>query len=113
MNAQGKFRTGLLLGLLAAVVDVVPMAIQGLGWHECVSAFLHWTGLGIIMAYLRMPLPGWMAGAAVGILSGIPVAVLILRFDPPALAPITISSVLLGAGLGHMTKKFIHDKEPS
>ncbi|WP_147821994.1 hypothetical protein [Salidesulfovibrio onnuriiensis] len=110
---MGKLLKGLLFGTAAAAIDVAPMLAMGLGWHECASAFLHWVGLGVIIAYLRMPLPGWLAGAVAGLLTGVPVVLLVLKTDPTSVMPVSIASVVLGAGLGFMTRKFITEKESS
>lgn len=110
---MNKLLKGILFGTAAAVIDVTPMLGMGLGWHECASAFLHWVGLGVIIAYLRMPLPGWLAGAVAGLLTGIPVVLLVLKTNPSSVMPISMSSLLLGAGLGFMTQKYITEKESS
>ncbi len=108
-----KLQKALLFGCTAAIIDVTPMLVMGLGWLENASAFLHWMGMGVIIAYLRMPLPGWVTGATAGILTGLPVGLLAMKSDPASIMPICASSLLLGAGLGHLTRKFITEKESS
>lgn len=99
---------GLLLGAIAAAIDSVPMLIEGLGWNECSSAALHWLGMGILIAHLKTPLPGWATGAGAALLTGLSIALLVFKDDPMAVFPIILSSLFLGAGIGffsHRPKK--------
>ena len=39
----------LIIGLSAAIIDVVPMIIQRIDKSACISAFLQWIVLGLLM----------------------------------------------------------------
>ena len=39
----------LIIGLSAAIIDVVPMIIQRIDKTTCISAFIQWIVLGLII----------------------------------------------------------------
>ncbi len=102
-----KLIKSLLLGTAAGIIDVIPMVLQGLSWQANVSAMIHWIGLSVIITYARLPLSGWLSGIILGLLTGIPLAVLATETVATAWIPITISSILLGGLLGLMSERLI------
>ncbi len=103
-----KLIKSLLLGTAAGIIDVIPMVLQGLSWQANVSAILHWITLSIIITYARLPLNGWLSGISLGLLTGIPIAVLATETVPTSWIPILISSVVLGGLLGFMSERLIN-----
>lgn len=104
-----KVFKALLLGLAAGIIDVIPMVFQGLSWTANVSALLHWLGLGIIITFARMPLlSSWLSGAAIALLTGIPIAVLAFPADPVSVIPIILFSIFLGGVLGYTSDRLIN-----
>ena len=47
-----KIKIGLLLGIAAGVIDVIPMVIQNLTWDANISAFTMWIVVGFLIAIL-------------------------------------------------------------
>ncbi len=43
------------IGIIAGVIDVIPMIIQKLDKHAIVSAFIHWIVMGVIISYVQFP----------------------------------------------------------
>lgn len=103
-----KLIKALLLGTAAGIIDVIPMALQGLNWQSNVSALLHWQALGVIITFARLPLNGWLSGLTIALLTGVPIAVLATIHDPAAWVPILLSSIVLGSTLGLMAEKLIN-----
>lgn len=108
---MSKFTGALLFGLLAGVLDVIPMLAQGIGQHETGSALLHWVALGPIIAYARLPLSAWLSGLTIAVLTGMPIAVLVMKTDPAGATAIMFSSALLGSALGFVTNRYLNRKE--
>ena len=104
---MNTFLKAVLLGTAAGIIDVIPMVFQGLEWQANASAFLHWLGLAILITYARLPLPGWLSGLIIALLTGIPIAVLVTASDPTAWLPILLSSTILGTLLGFMAERLI------
>jgi len=96
----------ILIGAVAGVVDVAPMIAQKLNKHACISAFVHWVVLGVLIAYIQVPMPPWLKGVTVAVLSSLPIAILVSENDPKSIVPILIMSVILGAAVGFATFRY-------
>ncbi|MDP3479458.1 MAG: hypothetical protein Q8R88_06780 [Desulfoprunum sp.] len=97
----------LCIGVIAGIVDVVPMAIQKLDKFACVSAFVHWVVLGLIIPYVNWDIQPWLKGLVIAELSAIPMMILVYPQDSKALIPMAIFSAILGAGVGLAGARFI------
>lgn len=89
-----------LLGLVAAVIDVTPMLIQKLDRSACVSAALHWIVLGFVIPSVEWSMLPWLKGVVLSLMLLLPVATLVFAQDKKAIIPMTVFSILLGAGVG-------------
>ncbi|MUM76140.1 hypothetical protein GKC30_00655 [Pseudodesulfovibrio sp. F-1] len=101
------FIKALLLGTAAGIIDVIPLVFQGAGWHLCTATLLRWVGLGILITYARMPLSGWFTGLVIGLLTGIPFALLAAETMASAVPPLLLTSLVLGGLLGLAADKLI------
>ena len=97
-----------LIGVIAGVVDVLPMLAQKLSKHACLSAFVHWIVLGVLISYVQLPMPAWANGVVIAVLACLPVAILVSEKDPKSLVPILFMSVVLGAAVGFATARYAH-----
>jgi hypothetical protein len=97
----------LLLGLAAGIIDVIPLVFQGAGWQVSIATLLRWLALGVIIAYARMPLAGWLSGLTIALLTGIPFAVLATVSAPSATVSLLASSAVLGGLTGLAADKLI------
>lgn len=102
-----KLFKALLLGTAAGIIDAVFMLFMGAGWQADVAAFLHWVGVGLIIAFARLPLAGWLSGMIIGILTTIPLAFLVSTTEPTAWIPLSLSAAVLGSSLGYASEKLI------
>ena len=62
-----KIRLGIILGIIAGIVDVIPMLIQNLTWDANISAFTFWIIAGFFIAATNMNLKGALKGIAVSV----------------------------------------------
>jgi hypothetical protein len=107
---MNKHLTGILLGAVAGVLDVVPMIIQGLTWDANLSAFSMWVVVGLVLSSIGFKMPSVIKGIAVSLLILLPTAILIGWKQPISLVPILIMTVILGAGLGFSIDRFGKNK---
>jgi hypothetical protein len=91
---------GLLLGLIAGILDVIPMLIQGLTWDANLSAFFLWVVSGFMLATSNLKLPPVLKGIVIAFLCLLPSVFIIGWFEPLSLVPIGVMTLLLGALLG-------------
>ena len=105
---MSRLLISVLIGVIAGVIDVVPMLAQKLSKHACLSAFVHWILLGVLIAYVQLPMAAWTKGIVIAVLACLPVAILVSEKDQKSIIPILIMSVVLGAAVGFATAKFAH-----
>lgn len=92
--------TGIALGALAGIIDVIPMFIQGLTWNANISAFTMWVVVGFIVSVVELKINAIAKGILTAFLVLLPTAILIGWNDPASLLPISIMTILLGGALG-------------
>jgi len=96
-----------LIGITAGIIDVIPMIIQKLNRTACLSAFIHYFVLGLIIPFIAWEIAPWAKGTIVSLLTSIPIMVIVYPEDKKALIPMSIFSILLGAGIGITGAAFI------
>ncbi|MGE5454846.1 MAG: hypothetical protein ACM3O9_06585, partial [Methylocystaceae bacterium] len=69
-----RFWIAVGLGMAAGVIDVAPMLVMNTDVFACISAFLHWVFLGIVIVYIDWPIMGWLKGLIIAWLAALPVA---------------------------------------
>lgn len=99
----------LSIGVVAGIIDVVPMLIQNLSWYANISAFFHWVLLGLLIPYIKWNMPKWLTGLIVSVLSALPIVVITLERDSTSVIPILISSVILGVFVGLASQKLVKE----
>lgn len=98
--------TGTLLGVIAGIIDVIPMYVQGLSMDADASAFVLWVVAGFLISTSGLPVKGWQKGLLISFLVLAPAAIIIGAKEPASLVPIGIMTLLLGSCLGYAVEKF-------
>jgi uncharacterized membrane protein AbrB (regulator of aidB expression) len=101
-----KITAGLLLGLAAGIIDMIPMIFQGLIWDANLSAFSLWIVAGFLIATSNLKVKGALKGVIISFMVLLPSAILIGWQDTFSLIPITLMTLLLGSALGYLIEKF-------
>ncbi len=97
----------LIIGIVAGIIDVIPMIIQKLDKYANISAFTHWVAMGLIIPFVDWNMQPWLKGLIIAELTLIPVMVLVFPKDKKALIPMIIFSAILGIGVAIAGAKFI------
>ena len=97
----------LIIGVVAGIIDMIPMFIQGLDIFSDLAAFTHWLVLGLIIPFINWPLQGWIKGIVAGLLMAVPTVLMVLPVNRLAVFPITLFSIILGAAVGFAGEKWI------
>jgi hypothetical protein len=95
-----KIYTGVVLGFIAGVLDVIPMILQKLTWDANLSAFTLWVVSGFLLSVTELKIHPVLRGIVIPFLVLAPSAALISRHQPFILIPITITTLFLGALMG-------------
>jgi len=101
-----KTQLGILLGIIAGIIDVIPMIIQKLTLDANISAFTFWILAGFFIATTNINLKGALKGVVISILLLIPLAFIIGWQEPISLIPITVMNIILGSLLGFLIDKY-------
>ncbi|HBA84613.1 MAG TPA: hypothetical protein DCZ95_11005 [Verrucomicrobia bacterium] len=101
-----KLVISLGIGIVAGIIDVIPMFVQKLDKYSIISAFIHWIVLGFVISYIQIPVASWLKGILIAEMAALPIAVLVLKSDPQSVIPILLMSAVLGALVGLLTAKF-------
>ncbi len=101
-----KIRTGITFGIMAGIIDVIPMVLQNLSWDANFSAFIMWVVNGFFISIVDIKLKPIVKGIVVSFLIILPTAVLIGWKEPFTLIPISIMTLILGSLLGFLIEKY-------
>lgn len=103
---MSKIKLGILLGIVAGIIDVIPMIIQKLSWDANLSAFFHWVVVGFIISIATFQFKGALKGLFISLILLIPVVFLSWWNDISSIAPMIISTIILGSLLGFLIDKY-------
>ena len=95
------------IGITAGIIDIIPMILQKLDRSATLSAFVHWVVLGLLIPYVHWDIVPWLKGSIIALLTTIPIMIIVYPQDRKAIIPMTLFSIILGAGVGFMGAKFI------
>jgi hypothetical protein len=95
-----KQLTGLLLGGIAGIIDVIPMLLQKLSWDANLSAFTMWLIVGFFIASVEFIINPILKGILIAFMVLLPSLILIAWKEPFSIIPICIMTTVLGALLG-------------
>jgi uncharacterized membrane protein len=105
-----KIKIGILLGIVAGIIDVIPMILQNLTWDANLSAFTMWIVVGFLIAVIDLNINSIIKGILTAFLVLLPSAILIGWQEPISLIPITIMTIILGGLLGFSIEKIMKKK---
>lgn len=97
----------LFLGIIAGIIDIIPMIIQKLSRTATLSAFAHWVVLGVVIPYVSWGVDPWLKGLVLGELFAIPVVIMVSKDNKKSIYPIILMSALLGIGISVFGARFI------
>jgi len=100
-----KVLNGLIVGIAAGVIDVIPMIVQKLTWDANISAFVFWAATGVLVSVTDIKIKPFLKGIVVAFLVLFPCAVLIGWKEPISLIPVTVMTLVLGALTGYFVNK--------
>ena len=100
-----KITAGIVFGIIAGVIDLIPMLMQKLSWDANLSAFSLWIVSGFMIATSNLKLKGALKGILISFLVLIPSTFIIGWKEPISLLPIAVMTLILGAALGYVISK--------
>ncbi len=104
---MSNFLIAIIIGLVAGLIDIIPMLIKRLDKRDIISAFIHYFALGLIIPFVNWEIAPWLKGLVIALLSAIPIMIIVYPKDKKAILPMLVFSLILGAGIGLAGAKFI------
>ena len=101
-----KIKIGLLLGIIAGILDIIPMIMQNLTWDANISAFTMWIVVGFLISTIDLKINSIVKGILIAFLVLLPTAILIGWQEPISLIPIAIMTAILGGLIGYFNYRF-------
>lgn len=104
-----------LIGIIAGILDVLPMIFQKMNTKTIVSAFLQYVFLGIIIINTKIPvLPWWLQGGLISLAFALPIIIILPEDNKKAAPIIGIMAIVIGTLIslaghfaGHLIKRVI------
>jgi len=91
----------ILIGLAAGIIDIIPMVIKKLDKRACISAFLQYLFLGIIIVNIDLPyIAWWLEGGIISLAFTLPIVLLVSKEDKKSVPIIIANSIILGTLIG-------------
>ena len=90
----------LSIGVVAGIIDVIPMLILKSGRSANLSAFFHWVFLGLIIPFVSWDIQPWLKGLIIVELAAVPVLCVVTGEDKKAVVPVVVMSAVLGIAVG-------------
>ena len=90
-----------IIGVVAGVVDIIPMVIQKLDKRATISAFLQYFFVSIIIVNIDLPhVAWWLQGGLISLALALPVVLLVSSQDKKAVPIILTMAFILGTLIG-------------
>ena len=100
-----RISIGIIVGIVAGIIDVTPMIIMKLTWDANLSAFSMWVIIGVLISATNINLPGIVKGILISFMVLCPSAILIGWKEPASLIPIFVMTIILGGLSGLVISK--------
>lgn len=95
------FLLTLLIGIVAGVIDVLPMIKMKIDKYSCFSAFVYYVIVPFIIFEIQwFNQLWWLKGGIVALLIAIPVIILVSKEDKKSPVAMTVMSLILGSIIG-------------
>lgn len=104
---MNDFLIAIIIGVVAGLIDAIPMIIKKLNKRATISAFLHYFALGLIIPFVNWGIPPWITGVVISVLTSIPIMIIVYPEDKKAIVPMIVFPLILGAGIGVTGAKLI------
>lgn len=96
-----NFFLTLLIGIVAGVIDILPMVKMKVDKYSCLSAFVYYLIVPFVIFGINwFGNLWWLRGGVVAILMAIPVIILVAKEDKKSPVAMTIMSIVLGTIIG-------------
>ena len=89
------------IGIIAGLLDIIPMIIKKLPGSSILSAFLQYLFVSVIIVNIDLPgIVWWLEGGAIALMMAIPIVVIVAETDKKSVPIILGNAIVLGTLIG-------------
>ncbi len=93
--------SSIYIGVIAGVIDIIPMIIQKLEKRATISAFLQYLFVSIIIVNINIPgVVWWAQGGIISLALAIPIIIIVSVNDRKTIPIISSMAIILGTLIG-------------
>jgi len=90
-----------LIGIIAGVIDILPMVKMKLDKYAISSAFIFYFIMPFIILNIDLfKIAWWLKGCVIALALAIPVIIIVAKEDKKSIPPMVVMSVVLGTLIG-------------
>ncbi len=90
-----------LIGIIAGIIDVLPMVKMNLDRYAIFSAFIFYFIMPFIIFNTELfGIVWWLKGGVIALALAIPVIIIVSKEDKKSIPPMVVMSVVLGTLIG-------------
>ncbi len=104
---MGKLFISLIIGIIAGIIDIIPMFLQKLDRYSIISAFIQWVIVAFVITHIQFGVGGWLKGLIIAVLMALPIIVLVMKTDAKSVIPILIMCAVLGSLIGFIGDRYV------
>jgi hypothetical protein len=97
----------LLIGLSAALLDIIPMILKKMYPYAILSTFVLWTVLGMIIPFVSWGVEPWLTGLLIGVLASLPSVLIVWPRVKNMVAVMLITNAVLGTCIAVAAEYFL------
>ena len=91
----------LFIGIITGILDVIPMIIKKLPKSACISAFLQYLFVSVIIINIDLPhIVWWIEGGLIALMMATPIVIIIAQSDKKSVPIILANAIILGTLIG-------------
>lgn len=96
-----EFLLTALIGVMAGIIDILPMLKMKLDKYAITSAFVYYFILPFIICNTDLfGMAWWLKGGVIAFALAIPVIIVVAKEDKKSVPPMAVTSIVLGTMIG-------------
>ncbi|MDR2906518.1 MAG: hypothetical protein LBU91_00815 [Bacteroidales bacterium] len=96
-----KLLLSVIIGLVAGIIDIIPMIVQKLPKYSTAAAFFYYFFISIVIVNIDLPhIAWWLEGGLISFALIIPMLIHVGHTDKKPLPIITANSIIIGTLVG-------------
>ncbi len=106
MKKYNKIKTGIIVGIIFGIVDIIPMIFMKMTGDTLLSAFSMCVIGGFIIATSNLKLKSTLKGMLIFFLMAFPLMIIVGAGAPNELIPMLITNLIIGSLMGYSVGRF-------